>query len=334
MKQLHLYITLIVIYFLINSCSRNCKDDVDTRDLSVNIKVEQLEKELFSFKSKDDVTLFLKKYPLFSKYYLEINPYVTDAQMVDFLFNYYSNKQLHEFYLESENLFGDINEFKNDLERGLKHIKYYYPQFYTPAVYTLVSGFKFEKDILVNDSVVVVSIDYFLGKKARYRPAFYDYFLERFNKPYLVPMLMMAYSDNYNKADGSDNTMLAEMIFYGKAHYFMQRMLPCAPDSMIIMYPEKELEDVQKHELTIWEHFIQNKLLFNTQRYLIDKYVGEAPKVHEIGERCPGRIGRWLGWQIVRSYMEHNSSVTLPQLMAEKDAQKIFNLSKYKPKEK
>ncbi len=334
MKQLHLFIVLIITYFLISSCNRGCKDDVNIQDITMNIKVEQLEKELFAFKSKEDVTAFLIKYPLFSKYYLEVNPAAPDEQLVNFLYDYYRNKQLYEFYLESENLFGDVDEFRTDFEKALKHIKYYYPQFHDPLVYTLVSGFKFEKDIVVKDSVVVVSIDYFLGKKAHFRPPFYEYFLERFNKPYLVPMLMMAYSDRYNKADGSDHTMLAEMIFYGKAHYFMEKMLPCAPDSMIIMYPEKELEDVQKHELTIWEHFVQNKLLFNTTPFLIDKYVGEAPKVHEIGEKCPGRIGRWLGWQIVRSYMEHNSSVTLQQLMTEKDAQKIFKLSKYKPKEK
>src|SRR6185437_6371898 len=181
----------------------------------------------------------------------------------------------------------------------------------------------FDKDILVKDSMVAVSIDYFLGKQAKYRPPLYEYFLERYNKPYLVPMLMMAYSEKFNKMDGNDHTMLAEMIYYGKAHYFMEKMLPCTPDSMIIMYPGKELEDVKAHEVAIWEHFVQNKLLFNTQTYYIDKYVGEAPRVQEIGEKCPGRIGRWLGWQIIRTYMENNPSVTLQELMAEKDAQKI-----------
>ena len=40
----------------------------------------------------------------------------------------------------------------------------------------------------------------------------------------------------------------------------------------------------------------------------------------------------WLGWQIVRKYMEENPKVTLAQLMAEKNAQKILTESKYKPK--
>ncbi|MDQ4140161.1 MAG: gliding motility lipoprotein GldB, partial [Bacteroidota bacterium] len=62
------------------------------------------------------------------------------------------------------------------------------------------------------------------------------------------------------------------------------------------------------------------------------KYLEDRPTVPEIDAKCPGRIGRWVGWQIVRIYMEENPDVTLQQLMAEKDAQKIFNESHYKPK--
>jgi hypothetical protein len=40
----------------------------------------------------------------------------------------------------------------------------------------------------------------------------------------------------------------------------------------------------------------------------------------------------WVGWQIVRKYMQENKDVTLQQLMAQKDAQYILNGSKYKPK--
>ena len=62
--------------------------------------------------------------------------------------------------------------------------------------------------------------------------------------------------------------------------------------------------------------------------------------LHYIWERClwagfeqqttPGRLGVWLGWRIVESYMEHNEEVTLQELIAEGDAQKILENSYYK----
>ena len=50
----------------------------------------------------------------------------------------------------------------------------------------------------------------------------------------------------------------------------------------------------------------------------------------EIDNQTPGRVGQWLGRQIVRSYMENNDDVTLEQLLA-MDAKTIFEISKYKP---
>ena len=47
-------------------------------------------------------------------------------------------------------------------------------------------------------------------------------------------------------------------------------------------------------------------------------------------DESPGRVGVWIGWQIVRSYMKNNN-VTLQELFA-KDAKEIFDNSKYKPK--
>ena len=45
------------------------------------------------------------------------------------------------------------------------------------------------------------------------------------------------------------------------------------------------------------------------------------------------KLGVWMGWQIVRKYMKEHPDVTLQQLMADNDAQKILNQSKYKPKQ-
>jgi uncharacterized protein YjaZ len=57
----------------------------------------------------------------------------------------------------------------------------------------------------------------------------------------------------------------------------------------------------------------------------------ERPATLEVGEKCPGRIGQWVGWEIVKSYMNSHEEVTLQELMQSNDAEKIFKESKYKP---
>jgi uncharacterized protein YjaZ len=75
-------------------------------------------------------------------------------------------------------------------------------------------------------------------------------------------------------------------------------------------------------------------LLFDANPKNEQRFIHPAPfsKFYlEIDNQTPGRVGQWLGWQIVRSYMESNDEVTLEQLMA-MDAKTIFDNSKYKPK--
>ena len=56
----------------------------------------------------------------------------------------------------------------------------------------------------------------------------------------------------------------------------------------------------------------------------------ERPKTLEIGDKCPGRIGEWLGWEIVKKYMEE-PSLDLTDLMEISDARQVFMQSNYKP---
>jgi uncharacterized protein YjaZ len=50
----------------------------------------------------------------------------------------------------------------------------------------------------------------------------------------------------------------------------------------------------------------------------------------EIDNESPGRVGQWIGWQIVRSFMQNNK-VSM-QEMIKMDAKELFEKSKYKPK--
>jgi uncharacterized protein YjaZ len=81
----------------------------------------------------------------------------------------------------------------------------------------------------------------------------------------------------------------------------------------------------------IWTHFLKNELLYENNHTVKKKYLDERPTTFEIGNKAPGRIGTWLGWQIVKAYMRENDEITLPQLMDTANARKILDQSKYRP---
>ena len=103
-------------------------------------------------------------------------------------------------------------------------------------------------------------------------------------------------------------------------------------DTLLFGYTTQELAESNAFQGEVWEHFIDNSLLFKKDEVTKTKYVGERPKTPEIGPACPGSIGRWLGWVIVNQYLAQNPKISLPKLMANQEANKLFLASGYRGK--
>jgi uncharacterized protein YjaZ len=130
-----------------------------------------------------------------------------------------------------------------------------------------------------------------------------------------------------------DRTMLGQMVYYGKKLYLKDLLLPNASDDIKISYSKEEIEWVQDNERYMWQYFIENELLFQTQSSLSLRFIDPAPfsKFYlEIDNDTPGKVGQWIGWQIVRSYMDKNPNTSLEELLS-MSARDLFNKSNYKP---
>lgn len=327
-KQIALLFTLLVFW----GCQKQkCEIDPAIARIQVNISLERMEKPFFKARSPEEIQSFLSRNPAFSRKYLQVSAQSDLQAASKSLYRLASEPNLQKFAGEVQGKFGEMADVRQELENAYKHLKHYYPAAPVPQVKTFVSGMM-APDLYVSDSLVVLGIDYFAGKEASYRPQQPAYILKRYEKPFMVPAVMLQVSAKYNKTHEQDRSMLTQMIDFGKSFYFTQRMMPCTPDSLIIGYTDQQIADVHYNEGKIWAHLVEKGLLYETSHFKVNKYIGERPNIPEIGKKCPGRIATWVGWQIVRKYMAENPQVTLQQLMKETNAQKIFQLSKYKPR--
>jgi hypothetical protein len=130
-----------------------------------------------------------------------------------------------------------------------------------------------------------------------------------------------------------DKTLISEMIYYGKLHYLKDLLLPETPNYQKIGYTELQEKFCLENEFQMWSYLVDEKLLYDNNIKNYQRFIEDGPFTKfylEIDRESPGRVGQWLGWQIVKSYMENNE-VTLDQLL-KTEPTTIFNKSKYKPK--
>lgn len=333
MKKIKLAAITLLSLMTIASCNRS-KETCELPDaylkIPVDLEIVRMEDLYFEELTREKLLYNQEKYPDFSAAMFDNMGFQNQDQMVEELLKIHGDSGMQELYQEVKDHFDTIENIELSLVNAFRGIKHHYPDFKIPKVYTFVTGFG--SDLIVNEDIIVIGLDYFLPEDHPFQPVDLPYYiLKRYNENHLVPTIVTALSSQFNRTTMKDRTLLAEMIFYGKAYHFTKTILPCTPDEYIIGYETKEILGSYANEELIWGHFIENELLYETNPFEIRRYTGEAPFTDVISPDAPGRIGRWLGWNIVDDYLINND-LSLQALMKQDDAREIFRKSGYKPR--
>ncbi len=232
---------------------------------------------------------------------------------------------------EVDKKYSNVNGLEDDLQLLFQHMKYYYPEFTSPRVITLISD-DLEVKSVYTPSTVVIPLSLYLGKENPIYEGIPAYQSQGFEPSQILPDIVSSFGSQ-KITPPTDRAFLSVMIYFGKEMYLKDVLLPGVSNADKMGYTEDQIKWSEANEEGVWQYFITNNLLFDTDAKLPQRFITPAPfsKFYQEGDnQTPGRLGIYIGWQIVRSYMGNNN-VTLQELLA-KDAKEIFDNSKYKPK--
>lgn len=316
----YIYITLIGVLFF--SCDKKNKIERAVEEIPVEMKVVRFEQAFFDAKP-EKLADVKAEYP---EFFPEGTP---DAVWIDKM----QHPQWRELYQEVEKKYKNFSSQQSEIEDLFKHIKYYFPTIKTPTIYTVISEMDNNSKAIYANDKLVIALELYLGKDHKFYGEFPAYLRQNFEQRQMLPDIVSSFAFGV-LPNPKDKDLLSMMISSGKELYLKDILLPEYSDAERIGYSEDQIKWSKENESYIWEYFVNDKLLYSTDSKLANRFINVAPfsKFYlEIDNESPGRIGQWVGWQIVRSFMENNPKVTVQDLikMNEKD---IFELSKYKPK--
>ncbi len=241
-----------------------------------------------------------------------------------------------ELFRSTQSVLDNFEALNENLNFSMKHYYYYFPE--TPEItfYGYISNLDFDFPVLYvpSQALCFVGLDLYLGQDKKYYSSQAEYLAYYRQPAFLVRDCIDAVIEPKVKRKETSVTLLDDMIYYGKRLYYIEKMMPQKDPTIIIQYPPEQLEFCRSNERTIWAYFVENNHLFDTSQDLKRRFIEIAPFSKfrmQFDNQTPGMIGRWVGWQIVRDYMENNPSITLEQLGQETDSRKILKLSGYKP---
>ena len=328
-------IVIFTILLLINGCGSGVEREIEA--VQVDFTFKRFEQDLFHTGpdiTQGELESINKNYPVFAPLFihniLEI-PDGNDSAIAANLSLFCSDTEVAEVYSLTDSIYQDLSWLKAEMEGFLKHYRYYFPEKPVPDIVTFISAFNYA--VIASDSTIGIGLDMFLGQDADYYPrmGIPKYLYTKFSSNYITASVLKGwFQSDYDVAEVKKE-LLSQMVYQGKMLYYLEKMSPGMNDTLITGYTGSQLLWCRDNEPIIWSFFIENKLLFNTDPSEYLKFINDGPTTNGFPDESPGRIGAWVGWQIVKKYMSSNSGITLEQLLNNQDALKILESSGYKP---
>jgi len=335
--------------FIMLSCKNETGPDVS--NIKVNLQTTRFEKEFFAMDTshlENSLQNIYNNHPAFFRDFTQkilglspVNDSGAQAKLAikQFLHDY------RPIYDSVMKVYPDLEKQEEEIVKGLKHVKYYFPKYEAPSkLITFIGPMDayFEAstggygDVITSEGLAI-GLQLHLGKNFSMYTSdmglalFPSYISRKFSPEYIPVNSIKNIIDDLYPDQSGDKTLIEQMVEKGKRIYLANKLMPGTHDTLIIGYTSSQLEGSKNNEGLIWNYFVKNGLVFNNDPSLIKNYIGDSPNTPEFGEGAPGNIGLFTGWQIVKKFMEKHENMPLYELMT-MEPRKLFEESKYRPK--
>jgi len=315
--------SLFVFVFFVVSCGNNPLD-VDVSSIKSEVKFVQVDSILFSSSAKDRIKFNKSFLSSFNELYrftyekgLKINTKV-DSTFSNQVNQFYKDPYIKELEIELKKSFVDLSNEKNQIQDALKHLMYHFPKAKQPKHIVFFNALFSYNAIATNDDVGV-GLEWYLGhsnKVIKKLPAqnVYEYMKQGMERKFMVRDIIFQWVYAHIQAP-TDAKFAEDMVSWGKLLYCIEAAMPTAEKAIIARYPAEKYKWAEENEKQIWSYFVDQKLLFKSDEMLKLGYFNEAPQTAGLPKESPDRLGQFIGWKMVRKYMESHSDLSLDQLL-------------------
>lgn len=317
---------ILLICITLFSC--NNSNDKNVKEAPITDGIRRYEVSLFNI----DTTRFEKGIAeIYPQYTIFLGSSLPDENGMKQLRNFVTDPLIRKTFQYTMQVYPDVQWLNEGFNKAFSIYRKEMPGKEVPQVYTYISGFDIQMPVKYTDSALIIALDLYLGADfPDYREMGYPlYISNRLSKEYILADCFKEIGWA-NLPDAGTNTLLDAMIEQGKTIYFAEKMLPDEEKEHLLKYSPEQLNWVESNERNLWTFIIDNQLLYSTDAKSITMFMTDGPFTSGFSEESPSRTGHWIGWQIVKKYMENND-VTLEDLLKDSDSQKILQQSGYKP---
>ncbi len=175
------------------------------------------------------------------------------------------------------------------------------------------------QSILFADSTMYIALNHYLGSD---HPAYASLpVYRRMDKnpeslKYDIAEAIVATSYPY---PSEEEGTIANRLMYEGAIIWAKMGLVKDPDEAVALgYNSSEMEWLNKNEEMLWKKMLASKFIFDRSEMLADKLFAPSPATTALASDAPGRAGRYIGYQLIKSFFKANPDVSISEYLTGK----------------
>jgi hypothetical protein len=219
------------------------------------------------------------------------------------------------------------------IEEALKRFHFYFPEYTLPKQLIYFIGPLETYGNVVTKDGIAIGLQLYLGAESSWyyseqiNTIYPTYISRQFAPEYIVVNTLQNILNDHAPIAINGKQLIEQMIEIGKRQYIIGQCLPSTSDTLLMGYTANQLKAIEENKTDIWAFLSSQNRLFSVDPNLTKAILTEAPYNDYFGEDIPGNVGKYMGYQIVKSWMNQQkgkSKNDLSQLL-KTPAMNIFN---------
>ncbi len=299
--------------------------DVDTKGVSVPLKHTNLDSLIATADSAHVLAVLMEqrvRIPDIIDYQLGYCfgvGSVMDSAVTHNLELYRSNRYIQRLEKRIAEKFPKLSERTQKISDAFVQLKAHFPDGKFPREIVYMNS-SFQSSAFCSEHEIAIGLERYLGAKTDViaelpTQDFFPWIKEKMDPQYIERDAVAAWVMTHMVEEKEGVNNIEAMIRWGKIIYMTEAAFPDMPKHWIMRYKESEYNWALENERAFWDYLVDQKLLFETNERTQANLLNDGPFTTGLPEKGPDRLGQFLGWRILQSYMEQYD-ISLQELMA------------------
>lgn len=252
----------------------------------------------------------------------------------EILHRYISSQATKVFGPDVRSILTDLDGQEAILGTAFQNMSEAFPDLSVPLhVYGYVTPYM--QSIVLVDSIMFIGLNHYLGENYQGYEGF-EHYKRKLKVPDRIALdatEALLYS-GHPYLDSENSVVLNRMLYEGAMINALADILPSVPVSEILGYSDLEWKWAEEHEGDIWKSLVEKGMLYSHDPIIATKIIAPAPNSAVVLPEAPERIGRYIGYKIVKSYIKKHKDLKARNLLSPEfyNSQNSLINAEYMPK--